>query len=389
MRAIEEAIIARVDAYYDELETTVRPNPEVDPSDVLDYAIEQKWPLSDYAEQLEFYGRVHLRELLCRIHKGIDISDCCRQVNLKSVTTSDIFDILSRLPRKYVEFLLMRTHLIPIVREQLEWAVIKGERDRFIDILYENRIDTSKLSEELAGLDTLTTANHLIPVFRTRFDLLEPLPNQKSLDSYIEYYQAHRDDFSSEEKRIATSLFESRYFPHYQGLNAEVYIVPNPSDQFFLGLRPQLHDIIKLRKIVAAVTEYGCIDKEYGDVLLYRLSGNGNPDATTKIPWNNKTSAQPGKKGSTKHPSELYFLLHKMYETPNGVYKEATNGYDEVLKRILIFFEFDPKTQKLVETAYFDAASNSKKGIGTRAKPPREFWESLHSIDENVFPMKK
>lgn len=165
--------------------------------------------------------------------------------------------------------------------------------------------------------------------------------------------------------------------------------MPNPSDQFFLGLRPQLHDIVKLRKIVAAVTEYGCIDKEYGDVLLYRLSGNGNPDATTKIPWNNKTSAQPGKKGSTKHPSELYFLLHKMYETPNGVYKEATNGYDEVLKRILIFFEFDPKTQKLVETAYFDAASNSKKGIGTRAKPPREFWESLHSIDENVFPMKK
>ena len=386
MRTIEEAIIARVEAYYDELKISVRPNLEVDPSDVLDCAIEQKWPLSDYAEEQEYYGRVHLRELLCRIHKGIDISDCCRQVN---VTTSDIFDILSRLPRKYVEFLLMRIHLIPIVREQLEEAVIRGEKDRFIDILYENRIDTSKLSEELASLDTLTTANHLIPVFRTRFDLLEPIPNQESLDSYIEYYLAHLDDFSSEEKKIATSLFDSKYFPHYPGLNAEVYIVPNPSDQFFLGLRPQLHDIIKLRKIVAAVTKYGCVDKEYGDILLYRLSGNGNPGSTPKIPWNNKTSVQPGKTGRTKHPSELYFLLHKMYKAPNRAYEKATNGYDEALKRILLYFNFDPETQKLVEKAYSEAARDSKKGIGTRAKPPREFWESLHSIDEKVFPMTK
>lgn len=389
MKTIEQAIIERVDVYYEELETSVRPNPEVDPSEVLDFAFEQKWPISDYAEEQDFYGCLHLRELLCRIHKGIDISDCCRQVDLESVTTSDIFDILSRLPRKYVEFLLMRIHHLPIVREQLEDAVIKRAKDRFIEIIYENRIDTSKLSEDLAGLDTLTTENRLIPVFRTRFDLLDPPSNQNSLDAKIKYYLAHLDDFSPKEKKIAAKLFDSKYFPHYPGLNAKVYRVPAPSDQFFLGLRPQLQDIDKLCRIVDAVANYGCIEKPYDEVLLYRLSGNCCPSATPKIPWNNKTSARPGETDKTRHPSELYFLLHKMYEAPNRAYKKATNGYVEVLKRILQYFDFDPETQIRVETAYSEAASDPRKGIGTKAKPPQKFQEILHSIDETVFPMTK
>ena len=164
-------------------------------------------------------------------------------------------------------------------------------------------------------------------------------------------------------------------------VDIELYTEPNDEDvaEFFLGLKNSLKSMAKIRKIAMILTEMDCIKSEYTPLLVYRLSGNCRPenfDTTDTILWEPKDSKAPrDKPGTHRHPYELYYLLHHMYEESPVMYAE----------KVFKFFDFDNETKEKVTSAL---DPKTKSGIAQLERMAnKDFKERLHAVDGSVFPL--
>lgn len=157
----------------------------------------------------------------------------------------------------------------------------------------------------------------------------------------------------------------------------ELYIDPKDEDvaEYFLGLKKNLKNMVKIRKIAQILTEVGCIKSKQTPLLVYRLSGNCRPEKLNTISWIPRISRAKRHKSTPeeyRHPYELYYLLYHMYEESPVKYAE----------KVFSFFDFDDLTMK-VRSAFYPAPKIAQLARAT----DRGFKERLHTVDGSVFPL--
>ena len=162
----------------------------------------------------------------------------------------------------------------------------------------------------------------------------------------------------------------------------EPYDEPNDEDKLecFPGLKPALRDMAKIRRIAEITADFGCIEEKDIPLFIFRLSGNGRPNNLDPISWKPKYSDAPRHKASPviRHPYELYYLLHYMYEGSSVMYAD----------KVFSFFNFDAETQKKAESTLRQTKNGGIQQFVKMVK--NDFQERLHNaVDASVFPLSK
>ena len=125
-------------------------------------------------------------------------------------------------------------------------------------------------------------------------------------------------------------------------IKKESYVDPGLQDPtaYFLGLKDNLKDLTKLIKIAKITADAGYIKQTDIPLFVFRLSGNCRPEKLGTIKWMPVISMANRHKSSPqtqRHPYELYYLLHFMFEKTAGLEGKVSS-----------FFSFEPKTWEKV-----------------------------------------
>lgn len=160
----------------------------------------------------------------------------------------------------------------------------------------------------------------------------------------------------------------------------EPYIEPNDEDKLecLPGLKPALCNMAKIRKIAVITADAECIEEKDIPLFIFRLSGNSRPNNLDPISWKPKYSDAPRHKASPviRHPYELYYLLHYMYEGSSVMYAD----------KVFSFFNFDAETQKKAESTLRQTKNGGIQQFVKMVK--NDFQERLHNdVDASVFPL--
>ena len=165
-------------------------------------------------------------------------------------------------------------------------------------------------------------------------------------------------------------------------IKKESYVDPGLQDPtaYFLGLKDNLKDLTKLIKIAKITADAGYIKQTDIPLFVFRLSGNCRPEKLGTIKWMPVISMANRHKSSPqtqRHPYELYYLLHFMFEKTAGLEGKVSS-----------FFSFEPKTWEKVRPIL---QGEKKAGVHQMAKmAKKEFQQQLHDkVDAATFPILK
>ena len=201
------AILSSIQSYMSSLEQAAATNDET-----LVELIRRLQELGEDTKDEEIeYGTERLSSIIELISKGIP-GPAPRWKDEKPSSIEDVVDALHSLPVPLILDLLDNLGTTQIVKEKLKDAVLANSVEDFKHILYENHVDTTRLSKVIQSfhVEGVDPADIILPYLRE--GRMGPCP-KRNLDAFTNYLEKNRDWLAPREKTTVINVVNNYYFP--------------------------------------------------------------------------------------------------------------------------------------------------------------------------------
>ncbi len=181
----------------------------------------------DAEEEKKEYGKELLGSLIKQISEGITKPVPSWKTASPS-TIKEVVDTLKVLPESLILDLLSHLGTTPVIKEELKDAVIAGSVEDFKRILYENHVDSTRLSKVIDSfhIDGVDPADVILPFLR---EGRIGTPPKKDLDDIAAYLRYYRNWISPKEKSTIIIVINKPDFPaDYRGAITEAIMGNSP-----------------------------------------------------------------------------------------------------------------------------------------------------------------
>lgn len=181
----------------------------------------------DAEEEKKEYGKELLGSLIKQISEGITKPVPSWKTASPS-TIKEVVNTLKVLPESLILDLLSHLGTTPVIKEELKDAVIAGSVEDFKRILYENHIDSTRLSKVIDSfhIEGVDPADVILPFLREGRIGAPPKNDLDDIAAYLKYY---RNWISPKEKNTIIIVINKPDFPaDYRGTITEAITGNSP-----------------------------------------------------------------------------------------------------------------------------------------------------------------
>lgn len=410
-------LVKSINEYYDSIESKAHPV-----EDEMAVIISRMKALGiDTEEESKEYGKNLLWSVIKQIYDGIPQPVPSWKTSSPG-TLEEVVDSLKVLPESLILLFLDNLATIPVVKERLKDAVLEGDVDTFKGVLYENQIDSTRLSKVIKSyhIDGMNPADVILPYLRE--GRIGTVP-EKDIDSMVSFIWGNIDWLSPKEKSSIINVINNDFFPeeyknrvsdalsssnNSESPNRTPARTPgwNPSDYkwperaFFtenkigIGVTyfvPSLNSIIendltgadgdyeRFKKFIIDLATWGklCKESEMSALLQY-LTGRKFENASDKLRWDGE--------GKTSNARTLFYVVQYISAL------KTKNKYDALMdSTFAVFSNINEKEQKIFQPQNLkvadspDIANKIQDGRGV----DKNRRDTLHNHYEDVFPAPK